>query len=208
MCPRPPHDHYGGLGGPELGGSGGRGGRERGGGGKTCFQLAFLSHLLNGLEGWRRGFVSAQVRERPRDVTQVRDLRGHEGEGERERGGSENGGRERGREMPAVTHTHTHTVPTPVVLVMRAMRGCMMPHLTVKSRHSAPFPAMLPSAHTAWSITLVCSEERRRTKYGTAPGQRVEWNRNCYGLGLGWGALFMEILVKLLDNSGQWMTSC
>ena len=64
---------------------------------------------------------------------------------------------------------------TPVALVMSVISGCIIPHLTVKSRHSDPLPAMLPSAHTAWSTTLPCSDDRRRTKCGTAPGHR-EWN--------------------------------
>ena len=45
-----------------------------------------------------------------------------------------------------------------------------MPHLTVKSLHSEPFPAMLPRAQTAWSTTFMCSDPSSRTKCGTAPG--------------------------------------
>ena len=60
---------------------------------------------------------------------------------------------------------------TPVEGLMRAMRGWMMPQRAVKSLQSAPLPAMLPRAHTAWSTTFMCSEDSRRTNSGTAPGQ-------------------------------------
>lgn len=33
----------------------------------------------------------------------------------------------------------------------------------------SPIPVIFPSAHTAWSLTLECSEDNRRTNRGTAP---------------------------------------
>ena len=59
--------------------------------------------------------------------------------------------------------------------VIKARSGRMMPQRTVRSRHSAPSPAMLPSAHTAWSTTFICSEDSSCTNRGTAPAwQRKE----------------------------------
>ena len=53
--------------------------------------------------------------------------------------------------------------------LMRASSGWMIPQRMVKSLHSDPSPAILPSAQTAWSTTFMCSEESSFTNMGTAP---------------------------------------